>query len=71
MIGARLHHEMEAVERSEADVGDQQIERADGEETLGGVIGRRAGDVVARVAQKFDDATEGVLVVVEDEDTKW
>ena len=52
-----------------ADVGDQQVERADGEQPLGGVVCRRAGHVVSGIAQELDDPGQRVLVVIEDEDS--
>ena len=69
MIGPRLHDQVQPVERAQPDVGDKQVERADGEQPLGGVVGRRAGHVMSGVAQEFHDAGQGMLVVIEDEDS--
>ena len=69
MIGPRLHHEVQPVERADADVGDKQVERADCEQPFRGVVGRRACHVMSGIAQEFHDAGQRVLVIIEDEDS--
>jgi len=70
LIRPGLHHQVQPVERFQADVGDQQVVGADGQEALGRVVGRRTGDVVPCVAQELNHPGKGMLVIIEDEDSK-
>ena len=60
----------QAVERADADVGDKEIVRADGEQPFRGIIRRRACHVMSGIAKQLDNAGQRVLVVVEDEDSE-
>jgi hypothetical protein len=69
VFGANLHHEVEAVETAQADVGDEQVERLQAEQPLGAVERGRTSDVVTGLAEQLHEALERVLVVIEYENS--
>jgi len=68
VIGARLHHQVQAVEGAQPHVGNEQVEWADSKQPLAGVEGRGTGDVVPRLAEQLHDPRQRVFVVFENDD---
>ncbi len=67
-IAIRLSHQVQPVESTKPDVGDEQIERFGGQQVLRTVVRRRAGHEISHLAKHLDDAFERCIVVIQDED---
>ncbi len=65
---ANLLDEVQPVVAAQAHVGDEEVVAAQGEELLGILVRGRGRHVEAALREQLDDARQGVLVVLENED---